>query len=56
MQYVYLNAFDLFSGVFYSRILLLNMAFYYTFTLLQGRLAAPYPPRHTSIPSQLHSP
>jgi len=27
MQYVYLNAFDLIAGVFYSGILLLEMAF-----------------------------
>jgi len=35
MQYVYLNAFDLIAGVFYSKILALNVAFYYTFSVLQ---------------------
>jgi len=33
MQYVDLNAYDLIAGIFFSRILTLNMAYKYTFTL-----------------------
>ena len=39
MQHVDMNAFDLIAGAFYSSILSLSMAFWHTFTLLQGLCA-----------------